>query len=110
MVTGRFGAVPAVTSAATWDEDTSSLSLFVVNRDPDNDHVAEVDVRALALKEVAEQQTLSDPDIRATNSADQPDRVRPRADITARLDGGRLTVPLPSVSWTALSVKAAPIP
>jgi alpha-N-arabinofuranosidase len=107
METPKYGAVPAVTSAATWDEESQSLSLFLVNRDPDNDHVAEVDVRALALREVSEQQTLSDPDIRATNSAEQPDRVRPRGEITARLEDGRLTVPMPSVSWTALSVNAA---
>jgi alpha-N-arabinofuranosidase len=104
METRRFGPVPAVVSAATWDEESRSLSVFLVNRDPDRDHVAEIDVRALALKEVAEQQTLFDSDFRATNTADRPDRVRPRGDITARLDGGRLTVPLPAVSWTALSL------
>jgi alpha-N-arabinofuranosidase len=104
METRRFGPVPAVVSAGTWDEESRSLSVFLVNRDPDRDHVAEIDVRALALKEVAEQQTLFDSDFRATNTADRPDRVRPRGDITARLDGGRLTVPLPAVSWTALSL------
>jgi alpha-N-arabinofuranosidase len=63
-----------------------------------------MDVRALHPQQVTEHQVLSDSDIRATNSAADPNRVRPRADDSAQLDGGRLTVSLPATSWTALTV------
>jgi alpha-N-arabinofuranosidase len=104
VVTPRYGAVPAVTAAATWDQDTRRLALFLVNRDTGDDVVATVDVRALHPQSVTEQLVLSDNDVRATNTATAPDRVRPRTDRTAELDGGRLTVALPPVSWTVLTV------
>jgi alpha-N-arabinofuranosidase len=107
VVTPRFGEVAAVTAAVTWDEENERLALFLVNRDPEHGHTAEVDLRALPDLGVLEQLSLHDDDMRATNSAQHPDRVRPSAEITARLDGGRLTVDLPAVSWTALSLGGA---
>jgi alpha-N-arabinofuranosidase len=104
VVTGKYGAVPAVTTAATWDEETATLALFLVNRDPGNDVTVTVDLRTLRPDSVAEQLVLSDDDVRATNSAAAPDRVRPREDLTAEIDGDHLTVSLPAVSWTALTV------
>jgi alpha-L-arabinofuranosidase len=53
---------------------------------------------------VGEQLQLGGGDIRATNTAAAPDRVRARAVDVARLDGQRLTVALPAVSWTALTL------
>src|SRR3954447_12053241 len=47
FVTPKYGAVPAVAAAATWDEETTTLALFLVNRHPENEIVVEVDVRAL---------------------------------------------------------------
>ncbi|MDT4914954.1 MAG: alpha-L-arabinofuranosidase [Pseudonocardiales bacterium] len=104
VVTPKYGAVPAITAAATWDEETRTLAFFLVNRSPDDDLVITMDVRALHPQQVTEHQVLSDSDIRATNSAADPNRVRPRADDSAQLDGGRLTVSLPATSWTALTV------
>jgi alpha-L-arabinofuranosidase len=57
---------------------------------------------------VAEHLVLSDPDVRATNTAAAPDQVRPRTEDSAELDGGRLTVSLPATSWTALTVSCTP--
>jgi alpha-N-arabinofuranosidase len=108
--TARYGAVPAVTTAATWDEETNTLALFLVNRSLEDDVVVSVDVRALQPDSVDQQIVLSDADVRATNSASQPDRVRPRTEKTAQLDGGRLTVSLPPVSWTAVTLLCTPGP
>jgi alpha-N-arabinofuranosidase len=106
----RYGAVPAITTAATWDEETNTLALFLVNRHLEDEIAVSVDVRALQPDSVGEQIVLSDPDVRATNSAAQPDRVRPSTETTARLAGGRLTVSLPPVSWTALTLSCTPSP
>jgi alpha-N-arabinofuranosidase len=45
-----------------------------------------------------------DDDPYAANTRDDPARVVPRANDTAALTGGVLTVTLPPVSWTAISV------
>ena len=104
LVSPKYGAVPAVTSAATWDEETGTLAVFLVNRNPQDEIVVDVDLRALSVTRVGEQWLLAGNDIRATNAVGSPDRVRARAVDTARLDGQRLTVALPAVSWTALTL------
>jgi alpha-N-arabinofuranosidase len=108
VVTPKYGAVPAITAAATWDEETDTLALFLVNRNSGEDIVTTVDVRALKPQRVTEHLVLSDRDVRATNTAAEPDRVRPRTEESAELDGGRLTVSLPATSWTALTVSCTP--
>ena len=39
VVTPRYGEVPAISCAATWDESTGQAALFVINRDPNHAHV-----------------------------------------------------------------------
>jgi len=104
LVSQKHGAVPAITSAATWDEETGTLAIFLVNRDPAQEIVVDIDLRALHPRSIGEHLLLADEDIRATNTADRPDRVRPRRPDDARLDGDRLTLSLPAVSWTALTL------
>jgi alpha-N-arabinofuranosidase len=104
VVTPKYGAVPAVSPAATWDEESGTLALFLVNRSPDDEVVLEIDLRALQPDAVAEHLLLAGDDIRTTNTADAPDRVQLQRGPVARLDGHRLTVALPAVSWTALTL------
>jgi len=49
--------------------------------------------------------TLHDDDLRAVNTASDPDRVVPRAHTAEIVDGG-LTVVLPRASWHAISITA----
>ena len=53
---------------------------------------------------ILETHTLTDEDIYATNSYEDPDRVRLVPNESARIDDGRLTVELPAVSWTAIAL------
>jgi alpha-L-arabinofuranosidase len=105
--TPRYGEVPAISCAATWDESTGRAALFLVNRDPDGAHTVHVDLRALPLAGIAEQLVLTDPDVRARNTDSAPDRVRPLAEVTGQLHDGRLIVDVPPVCWTALSLTTA---
>jgi alpha-N-arabinofuranosidase len=49
-------------------------------------------------------QSLHDDDMHAANTLHDPERVRLRPNDTARLSDGTLTVTLPPVSWTALTL------
>ncbi|NUR94805.1 MAG: alpha-L-arabinofuranosidase, partial [Kribbellaceae bacterium] len=47
---------------------------------------------------------VHDADPLATNSAAHPDRVTAQPLESATLAGGKLTITLPAISWTALSL------
>jgi alpha-N-arabinofuranosidase len=107
--TSRYGDVATVDAVATHDPDTGAVTIFAVNRDQRQHAELTVDLRAFAgVLEVAEAWTLSDSDLRATNTADQPDRVTLRPMSGLILDGGRLTLKLAPVSWQAIALRTGP--
>jgi alpha-N-arabinofuranosidase len=101
--TSRYGEVPVLDAVATHDPDTGAVTIFAVNRDQDEDARLLVDLRPIggALR-VAEAWTLTDDDLRATNTVDQPDRVTLQPLSGTTLDGHHLSVVLPPVSWNAI--------
>ncbi|MDN4479951.1 alpha-N-arabinofuranosidase [Demequina muriae] len=101
--TERHGDVPAVTAVATRDGD--SAAIFAVNRALDESVEVTVDVASLGASRVSEAHVLSDPDMYAANSLEEPERVTPRR-LETRLDGSVLTFTLPPVSWVAVSLEA----
>jgi len=48
--------------------------------------------------------TLADAELDAKNTLEQPERVGPAANASARVTGTQLTIELPAVSWTAMSL------
>ena len=101
--TARFGEVPVVDAVATHDPATGALTVFVVNRDQTSPVALSVPLSAFAAGlTVRESWTLSDPDLHATNSATDPDRVVPHPATDVALRDGTLTATLPPVSWTVI--------
>ena len=100
----QHGDVPLLDATATYDEESGAVTVFAVNRSPDGDLDLEVDLRALPGLRVESATTLAGPDgdIRATNTAERPDAVRPRANSRARVESGHLTAALPPVSWNVV--------
>jgi alpha-N-arabinofuranosidase len=99
------GSAPIVDAVATFDEETGGAAIFVVNRDLQNVTTVRIDVRDLGMQRVAEALTLSDDDPYARNTLEDPERVGLTLNTSARLDGGILTVVLPPVSWSAISLQ-----
>jgi alpha-N-arabinofuranosidase len=101
--TARYGEVPTVDAVATHDEESGDVTVFVVNR-----HLTEATDLAVSVggfgreMRVAEAWTLSDPDLYAVNTEQEPNRVTPRESEKAEIDGGVLRASLPPVSWTAI--------
>ncbi|WFE19590.1 alpha-N-arabinofuranosidase [Solwaraspora sp. WMMD937] len=98
--TARYGEVPLLDVVATHDDDADQLVIFAVNRGQREPLVLDIDLRAFPGYRVVEQCVLTDPDVRAANTSAQPDRVRPQTLPGPAVDQGRLSVMLPSVSWT----------
>ena len=105
--TTEHGEVPLLDATATYDEESGAVTLFAVNRSTDDDLELDVDLRSLPGLRVESATTLAGPegDVRATNTADRPDAVRPRTNPRVRLDPGRLTAVLPPVSWNVVRLQ-----
>ncbi|OAH49149.1 alpha-N-arabinofuranosidase [Microbacterium oleivorans] len=102
--TAVFGEVPLVDAVATHDDATGRSAVFLVNRSTTESIEVTVDVSGLGATSIAETHTLSDDDVYAKNTLADRERVAPRANESAVLDGGTLTITLPPVSWTAVAL------
>lgn len=98
---------PHLKLAVVRDTDGSALTVFALNRDVDHPLALSVDLRSFQGVAVDEWWVLCDQDLRACNTAEHPDRVAPRAQSGAVVDGGRLTASLPAASWNVLRLKTA---
>ena len=105
--TSAHGAVPLVTAAAVVSDD-GRTTLFVANRSTDAEVELSVELAGDGAIGHVEAQTLGDADVRATNTLTDPDRVRPVANETTRTGERSFTVVLPPVSWSAVTIDAAP--
>jgi alpha-N-arabinofuranosidase len=99
-----YGEVPLVDAVATFDRETGAAAVFLVNRSQDEAVTVAVDIAGLGDVTVLETHTISDDDVYAKNTLEDRERVAPRANDSVVVDGGELTVTLPPVSWTALSL------
>ncbi|WP_073266194.1 alpha-N-arabinofuranosidase [Cryptosporangium aurantiacum] len=79
--------------------EKSSLSLFAVNRSQTTPLALDVDLRAWPGYRVTSHVALADDDPDAVNTEAEPDRVVPRPLEPPAVDGGRVTVELPPLSW-----------
>ncbi len=103
---GGDGAVPAIEAVAVLAPARTALTVFAVNR---LERPLELDTVLRNLDElvVTEHRVLADPDIRASNTADHPDRVVPSAGPGRSVVAGHLTVTLPARSWNVVRLARA---
>ncbi len=102
--TEQYGEVNIVDAVATHDATTGSTSVFLVNRSTDAASEVTVDIRALGGVAVFSARTLSDADIYAKNTLAEPERIGLADNNSAVSSEGTITITLPPVSWTALSL------
>ncbi|WP_349867113.1 alpha-L-arabinofuranosidase C-terminal domain-containing protein [Leifsonia sp. WHRI 6310E] len=100
-VHGDAGIVDAV---ATHDAEAGRAAVFLVNRSQTETETVRVDLRDLGVQTVEEALSLWDEDVYAKNTLQDRDRVGLRANATASVADGVLSVELPPVSWTAVSL------
>ena len=99
-----YGEVPLVDAVATHDDETGRTAVFLVNRSQTEAITVTVDIAGLGSVGLLETHTLADDDLTAVNTLQDPERVGVHANDSASITGGELTVTLPPVSWTAISL------
>jgi alpha-N-arabinofuranosidase len=88
------------------DTGDGRLTLFAVNR-LDAPLPIRAVLRDLGGVAVEEHLVLADPNLTASNTSAQPDRVVPAKGTGAHVRDGELTAELPPRSWTVLRLAAA---
>ena len=82
-----------------------SVTIFAVNRDMQDDIQLSVDLRAFSGLKIAEHIVLHHDDVKAVNTEEKPDEVAPKKVRGGKLDGGKLTVKLPALSWNVIRLE-----
>jgi alpha-N-arabinofuranosidase len=95
-----------VLEATAVHDGADTLTLFAVNRATEPLSLEAV-LHGLGTPAVAEHLVLADGDPSAANTAEQPERVLPRAISGARIDAGVLHADLPPRSWNVLRLEHA---
>ena len=103
IATARFGDVPSVDAVVTSDGEGAAAA-FLVNRHRTDPIEVRLTLHGLTGAAIAETHTIADDDPDAANTLEHPDRVRPKPNESAVIDGGELTVTLPALSWTAIAL------
>ncbi len=101
-----YDAVPLMDATATMGED-GSVTIFAINRDMQDDITLSVDLRAFGNLRVEEHSVLHHNDVKAVNTEDAPDTVVPVNGELGVIDGGKLTITLPSLSWNMIRLVKA---
>jgi alpha-N-arabinofuranosidase len=103
--TSLHGDVGSGGAVATGDEETGTGAVFVVNRNPDQAMDLTIDLSCLGGVQVMAVTTLAEDDPYACNSLDQPDRVVPRDRRDPKHENGMLSLRLPAVSWSTMTLE-----
>ena len=99
-----YGTVPLTDAVATHDSESGRTAIFLVNRSQDAEIAVTVDIATLGSVTVLSAETLSDDDVTAKNTLEEPDRVGLAPNGSASAGDGVMAVTLPPVSWTAIEL------
>lgn len=106
LATNHHGEVPALKTAASFDEATGSLNVFAVNYSPSPVELS-MDLRSFGELEGIEHIVLAGERESDVNSFAEPEKVVPRSVRLDAPEGGRLAVVLPGASWNTLRFAVA---
>ncbi|SDQ36786.1 alpha-N-arabinofuranosidase [Quadrisphaera sp. DSM 44207] len=107
--TSQFGDVDVVDASGTWDEDSGTVSLFLVNRDLAEAADVEVGLAGFADARVAHAAVLAagpGQDRHTANTEADPDAVRLRPLEGVAVDGRTARLSLPPLSWAVVQLSA----
>lgn len=99
----RHGDV-SLLDAVVIENSDDEITLFAVNKDLSEDMELTCDLRQYPGFEVLSHTVLADSDLKAVNTFEQPDRVKPSGADASKLDSGVLTSVLPKASWNVIKI------
>ena len=103
---GKFDDVPVVDGVAVVTED-GGVSIFCINRDLKEDAVMDMDLRSFGDLRMSEHIVMHNDDVNSVNTENDPYNVIPGNMETETIDGGRVQVRLPALSWNVIRFSKA---
>lgn len=98
-----YEGVPELDATATVDEE-GNVNIFAVNRSMTDDILLRVDLRSFEGLRAVEHTVLHHDDVKAVNTEENPDEVKPVSGKGGKLDGGVLEIKVPALSWNVIRV------
>lgn len=105
--TKEISDVPYLESVAVYNEERGEITVFAVNRNLQESLPLEVDLRSFGSISVTEHIVLEHDDLKAANTAQQPDLVTPHNRGNAIVDGTKVLAQLSKASWNVIRLKCA---
>lgn len=102
--TKDFKEVPFVDSIPVFNEEKNELTIFAVNRAQDK-MVFECELKGFEDYSVIEHIVLENSDLKAVNTEDNPDNVKPHSNGNARNEGEKVMAELSPLSWNVIRMK-----
>jgi len=100
-------AVPYLKLSAVHNDKAGTLTLFALNRSLTESLPLTLQTGGFAKLAIKQAMQLCDPDLKAVNSKDHPDRVRPSALSAVKVAGERLEASLAPASWNVIQLSLA---
>jgi alpha-N-arabinofuranosidase len=101
--TRQFGDMPALDTAASYDPATGQSAVFVVNRSQADALSTEIIWQSEPPREIAGVYQVAGSDVKAANTFEHADTVIARQVAHGRMDGDKLRLELPPLSFTVVS-------
>ncbi|MHC1787789.1 MAG: alpha-N-arabinofuranosidase [Christensenellales bacterium] len=96
-----YSDVPLLDATAVMSDD-GTLTVFAVNRDLEEDIDLHCDLRAFGPLRPLEHLVLHHDDVKAVNTEEEPGEVAPGKAALGRVDGGKLNLRIPALSWNVI--------
>ncbi|MDQ0192772.1 arabinosylfuranosidase ArfA [Paenibacillus wynnii] len=97
--------VPYLESVAVHNEELGEVTIFAVNRHLESELLFEIDLRSFGACTLIGHTVMESDDLKAANTEQQPDRVKPHNNGGAVVDGAKVTASLAKASWNVIRLK-----
>jgi len=104
VATKKFGDMPALDVSSSYNPETNTNVVFIVNRSQSDSIPLTLHWQALKPKSVKSARQLSGTDPKAFNSFENPHQIVPVSITVPEVKDGASTVLLPPLSFTVLEV------
>ena len=92
-------------SVCVWNEEDEELTIFAVNKNLEEDMEVSCDLRQFADYRVVEHIVLTNDDMKAVNTEENPGNVVPMAGNSSRMENGQFTTVFGKHSWNVVRLK-----
>ena len=100
-------AAPYLKLSAVHDDKAGTLTLFALNRSLTEELPLRLSAGGFGKLAVKQALQLADTDLKAVNTKNEPDRVKPKPLTAVRVAGDRVEATLAPASWSVIQMEAA---